>query len=337
MFWVRQSTLGIDIGSYALKTCLQGPSGKVLKVSNQVIWPERSSREYEGDQPLEQRLGQMICEAVQAAGSGKLVVRISQDHGYCSAGYLELPCSLSPSQMQVALSAAVARQLPRGLEGLEVSVLPVATLGAPDQVGRFYIATQKSIWTQLAPSLKRFGLKQIVGESAVSGLLHGLIRGYRPSPEQCWLAVEVGHRLTRVLLLRGTNPYSYRDFRLAGGDFTYAFQMGEQISWSCAESRKRAYHLEEKDFQVESFIRRWLLELRKSRDFAAQALPVLNPSQIVLTGGSALWPGLAQRLSDELGLPTQILPWEATNLEAWRAEDPRAMSLYNTALGLVCA
>jgi len=146
--------------------------------------------------------------------------------------------------------------------------------------------------------------------------------------------VVTGYQRTSVVLLKGPHPYFCREFRLAGSDFTYAFQMGDQVDWPEAERRKREYDVGEKDFKVESFVQRWLGDVQRSLSYAAQKHAQLVPTQVILSGGTALWKGLAGRLSEFLSLPVRLHQWDRLKLSG--SSGPNEIALYDEAIGLVC-
>jgi Tfp pilus assembly PilM family ATPase len=332
MFWNKKTYIGVDLGSYSMKVCSLDSSHGSCTVSSHLIHPDRTGKDDNlTAEAWRVRVGQLLKDAIAKAGYSSPRIRLALEDDGVSTGYLELP-PLTNEQMQVAIPTAVAREIPQGLQEIELSTLLVPALQDLKKNGVFYLAFPKN---STDPRSQAFGAQVVQSEPALLSLVRGLKKNGTVQSDEVTAVVQSGFRTTTVLLLKAGHPYFARDFRLAGADFTYAFQMGEQIAWREAEARKLAYDVSMLDFQVESFLKKWLGEIRRSLNFAEGRLPELKPTKVVFTGGSSLWTGLAERLQTFLELPVERQVWKKIRPSDPKASNVSDMAFYDVSLGLV--
>lgn len=331
MFWSKKIHLGIDLGSDSLKVCTLDGNGTSCSVSLFPILPDRSSKDQKIDPvTLQQRL---VALTGELKSKGKSKVDLSLHSSTSASGYLELP-KLSAEKLQVAIPSAVAREIPHPLQ--EVNLYPqlVPPLMDTNAQGIFFVAVPKLVQEAQTQAFVQAGFEVGSPTPGMLACLRGLTRNLNLPAEQVTALVLSGYQRTAVILMKGPNPYFCREFQLAGSDFTYAFQMGDQVDWPEAERRKKAYDVGEKDFKVESFVQNWLGDVQRSLNYAAQKHAQLVPTQVILSGGTALWKGLAERLSEFLKLPVTRHQWNQLKLQS--SSGPSDMALFDEAIGLVC-
>ncbi|MBT9584048.1 pilus assembly protein PilM [bacterium] len=334
VFWSKKVPLGLDVGGHSVKFCSLETSGASCTVSHGVLCPARTQREAElTGAALGQRIHELMGQIAQVKSGSHWRIYLALAGPSLSAGYLEFP-ALTAAQLEVAIPTAVAREIPHPLSEVRVFTVPVAAAQQAGGRGIFFVAAPKSALDAQTKMLSQTGLEIAGCEPALLAMIRGLTRNQPQTTDEVCALVSCGFRTTTVVLLKGGSPYFSRDFRIAGSDFTYAFQMGQQVSWAEAEEMKLAYDVGEKDFHIESFVHKWLGEVKRSLDYAAKKFPHWAAQRVVLTGGSALWKGLPERLGDFLQLPVARQQWQ--KLKASSATSPSDIVLYDTALGLVC-
>lgn len=232
-------------------------------------------------------------------------------------GYLELP-PLKPSEMGTAVSAAAARKIPWPLEEVFLTHLPLRPLDpASPKAAAFWVAVRLDAIERHRALLARAGLVATAIDVPAVALAREAGANHALPAEEFVARVHAGFRLTQVVAVREGSPYYYRDFPLAGGDFTYGVQMGAQSTWADAEIYKRAYQVQRREPAMEAFVTRWLDEVQRSLDHFGH--PV---GRVLLSGGTARMEGLAPRLAEHLGLPVEVDGWDRLRLD--RRVDPEA-------------
>lgn len=325
--------LGIDLGSFALKVCCLDRSGTTCTVSQVPLFPQRTAKEQE---LTSSELSGLACNHIERvareSGKNSPKIHLALEDATAATGYVEVP-RLSREQLKLALPTAVARDIPYPLAEVDLYPFEVPAVHRVEQLGFFFLAVPQSTLAARKAIFQQGGLEVAACEPALLALVRGMSRNRKFAAEEVTVVVVCGFRTTHVLLLQGGHPYFGRDFGLAGADFTYAFQMGDQVSWLEAESSKLAYHVGEKDFKVESFVQRWLTEVQRSLKFARQKFARLTPERVILTGGTALWTGLAARLSEALELEVVVDQWH--DLQPSAVNGAGEIVFYQQALGLV--
>ena len=121
MFWNKKTYIGVDLGSFSMKVCSLDSSHNSCTVSSHLIHPERTGKEDNlTAEAWRARVGQLLKQAIAKAGYSSPRVRLALEDDGASTGYLELP-PLTKEQMQVAIPTAVAREIPQGLQEIELS------------------------------------------------------------------------------------------------------------------------------------------------------------------------------------------------------------------------
>lgn len=259
MLWLKKVHLGVDLGSHAVKVSTVDSGGASCHVSQLPLMPDRANKE-------EALTGPALAERVKAIvndlrGKGKPKVHLSVEGPTLATGYLELP-RLSVEQQKVAVPTAVAREIPHPLHDVHLYPVPVPALHDASKQGIFFIAVPKATYEARTSIFATAGFEVADCEPGLLATVRGVIRNREAmGAEEAVAVVSCGFRTTSVILLRGGHPYFSRDFRIAGSDFTYAFQMGDQVDWAEGERRKLEYDVAERDFKVESFIERWLSDI----------------------------------------------------------------------------
>lgn len=333
VLWWKKSQLGVDLGEFALKVCHLDSSRSSCKVFQHELLPSRESRDQRPDDAqLKNVIGAALKQVASETKQSTLRVNLSvQDHGL-STGYLELP-PLIDRELQVAIPAAVSREIPQPLQEVEIFHVRVPALRQSENIGLFFLTSPKAGIAKETARFKGLGCEVLHVEPTLLSTVRGLTRNRTRPADEVWGAVSCGFHTTSVTLFRGPHPYFSRSFRIAGADFTYAFQMGEQVSWQEAEQMKRDYQVSTKNFHLEPFVQRWCAEVQRSLTFASQNIPELKPSQLLLTGGSARWGGLDERLSEVCGVWVERDRWNQLKPSTGGYESE--IVLYEAALGLV--
>lgn len=281
MFFGRKASVALDLGSHTVKTASQGKKG------------------------LEGLASAPSVEELKIHGS---VIATIPGHGTIGR-YLEFPV-LSAKELAVAGPAQAWQFIPYPQDATNLSFLQVPALGGDKKTALFFVADQKERVESGQALLK--GLKVQRMEVPVLALAREFAAEHLSDTFQA--LVHCGHTLTHVLVMKGKHPYYYREIRLAGKDFTYAFQQANQSSWEEAEAYKHGTDALAREVGVEPFLQRWLKEVKRS--LSASEITV---EKVFLSGGSAAWKGLRERLAEDLARPVVV-------------DEP---ALYKVAAGLV--
>ena len=335
-FWKKKVRLGVDLGSCSFKACALEDSASTCSVWSEIVHGARQSKDDNlSPEASKSRLAELLKAGKARSSLWAKQLDVSVEDTGTTAGFLSLP-PLTPEQLQLAIPSALARELPCSLNEVEIFSAQVPPLGeGKKEIGIFYIAVPRRAIEARKALVASLGYEVRSCEPALTALLSGTKRNQVLPPKEGVLIVACGFRKTTVLLVQGGYPYFTREFRLAGADFTYAFQMAEQNSWVEAEVSKLNYDVRARNFHIEPFVVRWLGEVKRSLDFAQRRLPELKPTRAILTGGSSRWTGLDSRLEESISMPVMREKW--TEIRPYEAASQRidSMAFFGIALGLV--
>lgn len=324
MFGTRYQA-GVDLGEESLRYAVADPrSGTVAAAWSGPLLPGRASaKETLTGAELENRVRTLVADLSRTVRPFQRAVTVVVQGADTFCGYLELP-PLKDAELKTAVPGAAARLLPFPLDEVVLTYVGVKPFDPSARKSSvFYLAVRQEHAARVRDVLEKVGLQPtsftvpalaLAREAAVN----------RPEDKGVFVAlVDVGYTLTQVVVARDGQPYFFRDFRLAGADFTYALQMAAQSSWPEAEAAKRAYDAKARHPSIESFMIRWLEEVEVSLGSfrAPGSSEPVAVERLYLSGGSAALRNLDARLGEHLGLPVQIDAWNRVRVAGRSAED----------------
>lgn len=219
-----------------------------------------------------------------------------------------------PAQRRSAHALAAAQAMPYPLEemawdgrelpgnGSEADlVLAAAKAGRVDELGAALIAAR---------------LEPTQAEPAVLALARAYRYNYADATEAT-LVLDLGARSTSVLWLAAEGLFRVRTLPLGGNAITLALAERLAIDFTAAEACKRQW-LDSADgaardpslnAAVAEAAGHWMKRLRgeigRTLSNPGQRGDFPAPARVLLTGGASRWPGLAEKLCSELGLPVE--------------------------------
>ena len=308
-WWFSSSTGGLDIGFDNVKWAAVEPNRLRSYLEIAPLVADRKSRD---DTPNQEELLATLASLHERWSQNTPVwpkqATISVQGKEVACGYLEFP-KLSRAELEVAIPGSLAGRMPYSLNDLAVVHRPVPPLNPKADVGVFFTA----IGQRRIKTIREFGARLGYEIQNIEPAALALVRECgknRQLPKDEFVAlVHAGFRSTQVVVQRGGNCYYARDFGLAGGDFTHAYQACNQCEWPMAEASKRESNIfENRVSPAESVVLRWLERVRLHlQNFTRSTRQ--KATQALLSGGSANWTGLAQRLEEHIGIPVMRDSW----------------------------
>lgn len=229
-------------------------------------------------------------------------------------GYLELP-PLKGAELATAVSVAAARKFLWPLEEVFLTHVPVKPIDPEStKAGAFFVAVRLDAIERRRRLLDAAGLLATGFDvPAVALAREAAINRDLPAGDFVAL-VHSGFGITQVAVIREGQPYYFRDFPLAGADFTYGAQMGAQSTWAEADEVKKTYDAGSRAPAMEAFVSRWLDDVKRSLE-RFETVAARKPSKVLLSGGTVRMPGLAARLQEHLGIPAEVDAWQRLRID----------------------
>jgi type IV pilus assembly protein PilM len=315
----KQLKAGLDIGQDSFKYVLLDEDRGIIHYGREKkILPKRDRKDYliTGEE-LTERLKAFLsaCQKDCQKYNNNVNTAIQGEGTICQ--YIDLP-KLTKKELDVAVPSQAMKYIPFPMETISLSYITVPSIKKEEnKTGIFFVAAQKKSVEDMKNILEQCGL-QIEGmETPVISLVREWARNHGKK-DNFYALVHTGFRLTQVIILKDRHPYYCREFSIAGRDFTYAIQMGEQISWEEAEVYKMSYDATQKDVSMEPFMIKWLDDVKKSLGFFNKQFQNQSSSinQVFLSGGTALMKGLDMRLSEHINIPVICDTWDKIKVDS---------------------
>lgn len=182
-----------------------------------------------------------------------------------------------------------------------------------DEVGRltiFVITAKNELINEQVKLFKMLGLELVALESP-SVALRRIVKNSLKTVERV-MVLDIGEKFSDIFSFNKGNVYFARSLPVGGESLTRAISLGLGLDMSSAEEYKKAYGI--KEDQLEGKIRNVVLpvfnsisdEVRKVMALFTEDSGGKQVELLVLSGGGANLPGLAEELTKTLGIEVQV-------------------------------
>lgn len=302
------SVLGIDIGKNTVKVVSLANNGSKIVLNE--IGEGRTPKidEKEMDDKFLSNVGGVIKSLLNDLKIKEKQVVVSLPENEVISRLVRLP-PLKDNEIMDALRFEAETFIPYSLDSVSIDYEIIEK----DDSGRlsiFVIAAKNDLINSYVKLFKSIGLELLALESPAIALRRVLKLGI-PMVERV-VVMDIGEKYSDVFSVNKENVYFDRALSVGGESLTRAISLNLSLDMSSAEEYKKAYGLKENE--LEGKIRAAILpvfnditeELRKtltlfSEDIGKQA------EILVLSGGGANLPGMAEELTKVLGIEVQIL------------------------------
>jgi len=303
------SIVGIDISQNTVKiACLSNENSKiVLESIGEIKLPKIEKKEIDKDR-FSMTFGKSIKSLLSDLKiKGKQVV-VSLPEDEVVSRLVRLP-PLKDNEIMDALRFEAETFVPYPLD----QVLIDYEIIEKDDVGRlsiFVIAAKNDLINSYLKLFKSIGLELLSLESP-SLALRRVLRLGMPMVERI-VAIDIGEKNSDVFSVNKNSVYFARVLAVGGESLTRAISLNLSLDMASAEEYKKAYGM--KESELEGKIRAAIMpvfndiseEIRKT--LALFNEDIGKPAELlVLTGGGATLPGMAEELTKTLGIEVQVL------------------------------
>jgi len=179
----------------------------------------------------------------------------------------------------------------------------------------FYVAVPMSVVDGYVDVLKRVNLKPLAFDLESISLARALMTLDKESAPK--LLMDIGMRTTNLNIFEHQGVRQNLSFNVAGNHFTKAIAKGLSLPLKEAEKLKHRLSFTPKTDQEKSALKFVETEFKKIFNATKKLLSYFETEnhakvdEIILAGGSALFPGLDQYLADQLKIKVEVgKPWE---------------------------
>ena len=307
MIFGKRVEVGLDIGSYALHWAAYDSKTKRAEVWCKPIFLHGIGDPHApgfGD-----RVASLLKEGESAVKLWNRQVVVGVQGSHVVNGYLEFP-ALKESELDMAVTSSVSREIPFPIHTMDIVHLPVKSLTA-GKTAVFYSAWPKEQRYLLENICRVSELKIKRLEVTGIGLTREVFQNHALDPQDFHFVINVGHEITHLLFVRGGYPYYLRDIGLGGKQLTEAVALRNNLSWLEAQNLKESTSLAELLASVGSVLSELGYEIRRTLEYFQRRFRGQKVGKVFLNGGGALVRDFPVWLESELELPVIVDEWDS--------------------------
>jgi type IV pilus assembly protein PilM len=304
--------VGVDISSSAVKMVELGDAGNgQARVERYAIEMLPKDAVVDGNVASIDAVTEAIGRCWKRLGSSTKFVAMALPASAVITKRITLPASLRETEMEIQVESEANQYIPFALDevNLDFQVIgPVA--GSPDDVEVLLAASRKEKVEDRVLAAEAAGLKPVVMdvESYASQASYELVVKQLPSEgkEQVIMLADIGASVTRFQMLKNEQQLYSREQAFGGGLLTQDIMRAYGMSPEEAESLKQSATPPD-NYESEllgPFLENFAQEVARAQQFFFTSTPFNEIHHIVLAGGSALIPGIADVVARRTGVNT---------------------------------
>lgn len=321
-------TVGLDIGSYNLKVV------EIERTPDACCVTQAGIKDIRETKNLSDAIKQLLEETriktkeVHIALAGENVV----------ARHLSLP-KMNEEELRKAVMFKLEDHIPFKPDEVYVDFYIIGEeLTSANKIRVFLVATKKTVLDNRLEIIRKAGLNPKLVTMDTLASMHTLYANYPDKLQSNIMVLNVGDKISNLLIAREKIPYFVRDTRFGGEAVTLLLQSKLQLDKKAAETLKHSLQTapEETSRIIKTTMATLLNEIFVSVDFF-ENLTEQKIEEVFLSGGASQLFGLKDFLSGYLGLTVNELdPFKNISLaKHLSAETIKKISPYLTiALGM---
>ncbi len=314
LFPASKELIGLDIGSHSLKLVeiIETPKkGYVMNRFSRI--PLVKGVVVDGVPVEQQELSQKIKEVFKQAKCKKKGIVTSLSGHSVIVKKVTFP-AMEENELRDLIKDEVGKYLP--FENTEEVSFDFQILGEndfnPSQMDVILVAAKNDIVAAYTDAIKEAGFDAIIMDVDSFALETMYEENYEFEESDMVVLVNIGASITNINVLRGGTSVFTRDFTLAGNSITEAVQKKLGIDFDEAE-RLKIEGMGGKESERQEFNSNLLAyadpictEIERSVDYFRSTYGGEYIKHVLLSGGSALIPGIVGDLSQRLGIEAEI-------------------------------
>ena len=303
-------TVGLDIGSHAVKVCEFSESGKKMKLVS--LGSARLPAEAVEDGELKDpdavaAVIKSLFDNLQIKGK-KVGISIS---GYSVILKKINLAVMNDKELEEHIQSEAEQYIPFDLTDVYLDYQDLKTNATDDdRTDVMLVAAKKEVVDSYLLMLRSIGLKPVLVDVDAFALENSYETNY--GQEGSIVLVDIGSSKMNInIVAKGASLFA-RDVALGSRQLTEQIQGKFDLDFEQAESLKiGAVSPAEKQEDLEgifiSTTTQWIMEIKKAIDFYNSNFPDTPLTKLLISGGGAKVKGLDRYFSEETGLPVEVL------------------------------
>jgi type IV pilus assembly protein PilM len=307
--------IGLDIGSSSVKIVeLSAPSIGTLRLERYAIEPLPRGAVVDGNIDKLDVVAEAVKRAWRRSGTRCKNVAMALPTSAVITKRIALPANLREQELEVQVESEANQYIPFALDEVSLDFQLLGPIpNAPDDVEVLLAASRKEKVEDRMAVAQAAGLKAVVVDVesyAMRGALQRLIEQLPNHGEGLVIALfYLGANSTSLTVMHDGDAIYERDQPFGGQQLTGDIARTYGIPVDEAEQKKRSGDLPanyETDV-LKPFVDTAVTEITRALQFFFTSTPYTRIDQIMLAGGSAVLPGLADALMERAQVPTSVI------------------------------
>ena len=309
----RQSLIGIDISSSAVKVLELSKSGAEYSVEHYAVEPLPQNAVVEHKITDVEQVAQAVEKAVKRSGTRYKHVAVAVPAAHVITKVIKMPANLTDQERQLQIEIDAERYVPYPLNevNLDFQVLGISEAN-PEEADVLIAACRKEIVDDYLAVIQTPGLTPAVVDVETYAMenAYSLIAEHLPGGgmEKTVAMMDVGANATTVNVIHNNNSVYTRDHVFGGRQLTEEIQRRYGLSYEEAGLAKKQGGLPD-NYQADvlrPFMEALSQEVQRALQFFYSSTPFNKVDQILLAGGCAQIPGIEELVAARTGIPTLV-------------------------------
>jgi type IV pilus assembly protein PilM len=306
-FRKRKATFGLDVGSSAVKVAQLSQNGNGFRLAALAAVPVPPEAIVDGGIKDPGAVTDAIQEAVSTAGVDTKDTAIALSGRELIVKKLQFP-DVPANELGGAVQLEAEHHIPFALD--EVYLDYHITGKRDGQMDLILVAVKKTKVTEYMSVVEAAGLNPVVVDLDGFALGNQFELNHPEERGEVVALVDIGASTMKTNVVSGGASIFARDIPFGGKNYTQAIAQHLRIPFDQAEAAKLG-----KDVGIpwdslvpalEAISREFSLEIQRTLDYFASTAESERIGKIVLAGGCATLPGLADYLSSVWGIPVEL-------------------------------
>lgn len=308
----QTALVGVDISSTAVKLLQLSRSGDRYRVEHYAVEPLPPNAVVDKAVVEMEAVGEAIKRALNRSGSKTGQAAAAVAGASVITKLIPMPGDLAEDELEAQVEVEAANYIPYPIEEVNIDFAPIGPMpGAPDMQQVLLVAARSEDVEARQGALEIGGLSAKVMDVEAFAIENAfaLLRPTLGVAQDGLIAlVDVGASTTTLNILRNGRSQYAREQGFGGRQLTEEIMRRYGLSWEEAGRAKRLGGLPESyEHEVlEPFRETLVQQVSRLLQFYYASSEYNRVDQIVLSGGCASIPGIAQQVEEQLGVPSVV-------------------------------
>ncbi len=304
------NAVGFDLGSYSLKVIEGAKDGKKLKIAKAVEFVHPFGTMLPPDVDQMQQLATMIKQEFTEKKLPVQNVRAALPESMVSTKIISTP-NLTDAELASAIDWLAEQHIAIPLEELHVEY-EVLSRPSKEKKGEnmrvMLIGVPKAIITSYLKLFDLIEIEPIALETQVISILRSSIQQNAPTT----LFVHMGASTTDFFIIHEGEIVFVYSFGNGGRLLSRSIERGLNIDGKQAEDYKKSYGVDPTLFEgkltsiLQPVLQLFIVEMQKAMQFFTTQYGTQTVKRVVLSGGSAMMPGLISHIASALNVEVTL-------------------------------